>query len=196
MQRPNFYPRPPRGGRPTTLVESLSRLYISIHALREEGDIGGHIPWQPQKNFYPRPPRGGRPGRREPSWRGLSDFYPRPPRGGRRAVHRSDHGQQPISIHALREEGDIHADHVLNQMQDFYPRPPRGGRRAQPILQRWNGNFYPRPPRGGRRQTFAACGRWRKFLSTPSARRATEDVIGVDGGRRISIHALREEGDL
>ena len=36
---------------------------ISIHALREEGDV-----------------------RRGPLWRGLSDFYPRPPRGGRRLL--------------------------------------------------------------------------------------------------------------
>ena len=34
-----------------------------------------------------------------------------------------------------------------------------------------------------------------KFLSTPSARRAT-DAVGVGGlGQLISIHALREEGD-
>ena len=33
------------------------------------------------------------------------------------------------------------------------------------------------------------------FLSTPSARRAT-DAVGVGGlGQLISIHALREEGD-
>ena len=34
------------------------------------------------------------------------------------------------------------------------------------------------------------------FLSTPSARRATQ-ILGVDGSQRaISIHALREEGDF
>ena len=79
---PNFYPRPPRGGRPHSSTVRLSGgaflstpsarratalaldgreiLHISIHALREEGDsvhrcsISGHI------YFYPRPPRGGR----------------------------------------------------------------------------------------------------------------------------------------
>ena len=37
---PNFYPRPPRGGRPVAgpLVDYTMR--ISIHALREEGDTG------------------------------------------------------------------------------------------------------------------------------------------------------------
>ena len=34
----NFYPRPPRGGRPRDLALRVMRLIISIHALREEGD--------------------------------------------------------------------------------------------------------------------------------------------------------------
>ena len=35
----NFYPRPPRGGRPDKpSVEELF-IQISIHALREEGDL-------------------------------------------------------------------------------------------------------------------------------------------------------------
>ena len=33
------------------------------------------------------------------------------------------------------------------------------------------------------------------FLSTPSARRATADELGELITNRISIHALREEGD-
>ena len=36
---------------------------------------------------------------------------------------------------------------------------------------------------------------FRRFLSTPSARRATADCCGKLGGICISIHALREEGD-
>ena len=55
----------------------------------------------------------------------------------------------------------------------FYPRPPRGGRRSVSGPAKQAKNFYPRPPRGGRphclRPPFT-CG---KFLSTPSARRAT-----------------------
>ena len=35
----DFYPRPPRGGRPVTLGCSHIRVMISIHALREEGDM-------------------------------------------------------------------------------------------------------------------------------------------------------------
>ena len=33
------------------------------------------------------------------------------------------------------------------------------------------------------------------FLSTPSARRATEEYMRIRMGQFISIHALREEGD-
>ena len=57
----HFYPRPPRGGRPSIPEAGADLVDISIHALREEGD---HI--VPAKTsltfyFYPRPPRGGRP---------------------------------------------------------------------------------------------------------------------------------------
>ena len=37
-RNPNFYPRPPRGGRLCRLVTLRPRKMISIHALREEGD--------------------------------------------------------------------------------------------------------------------------------------------------------------
>ena len=124
----NFYPRPPRGGRPLAPHRGSLRSKISIHALREEGDIlvtGNSLP---QRYFYPRPPRGGRlaastnsgsqcsflstPSARRATYLVASDpdltvhFYPRPPRGGR--PPRSPCGAGPgwISIHALREEGD------------------------------------------------------------------------------------------
>ena len=34
----NFYPRPPRGGRPGGVETNENSVFISIHALREEGD--------------------------------------------------------------------------------------------------------------------------------------------------------------
>ena len=78
-----------------------------------------------------------------------------------------------ISIHALREEGDTAAT----------------GKDTVP----WY--FYPRPPRGGRLALRHIADEIEKFLSTPSARRATQscslDTIDIP----ISIHALREEGD-
>ena len=38
--RDNFYPRPPRGGRPHRGRSVRPGIRISIHALREEGDLG------------------------------------------------------------------------------------------------------------------------------------------------------------
>ena len=40
----NFYPRPPRGGRPYFTDVLCISLKISIHALREEGDEGNEKP--------------------------------------------------------------------------------------------------------------------------------------------------------
>ena len=128
---------------------------------------------------------------------------------------------QMISIHALREEGDASPVQPLRMVGNFYPRPPRGGRPSPSSLPSWRGgNFYPRPPRGGRRGPLTcAFDISSQFLSTPSARRATdhriadleekERFLSTPSARRatltlpqsmrpcqrISIHALREEGD-
>ena len=146
-------------------------------------------------------------------------FYPRPPRGGRRSACRRKLRCCPISIHALREEGDCrHArDHAVQL--NFYPRPPRGGRqylyrsyhtlggflstpsarRATPTATtslNSRKNFYPRPPRGGRPVVVLQHVGFHQFLSTPSARRATFYRPGRYLPGMISIHALREEGDV
>ena len=107
---------------------------------------------------------------RRPSHR---HFYPHPPRGGRRFALATIIGYIPISIHALREEGDRPAGHL--------PPPVR--------------YFYPRPPRGGRHFSSADKTADQRFLSTPSVRRATERDARTGSGTEISIHALREEGD-
>ena len=56
---------------------------------------------------------------------------------------------------------------------DFYPRPPRGGRRPSLRATTCHTYFYPRPPRGGRQRPCGKRGKPLRFLSTPSARRAT-----------------------
>ena len=114
-----------------------------------------------------------------------------------------------ISIHALREEGDRVRRRIGSVLANFYPRPPRGGRHAHSLILPSLSDFYPRPPRGGRlSQMFLQC-RLRNFyprpprpysvtfvfLSTPSARRATVTAQRRIEEVRISIHALREEGD-
>ena len=285
-QAPDFYPRPPRGGRRVIVHVYVGQKVISIHALREEGDVRPLVGACSGSYFYPRPPRGGRhlmPDfrfcskvisihalREEGDVRPLvgacsgSYFYPRPPRGGRRLLSINSRPFEiflstpsarratvilhvpseafPISIHALREEGDSTWIRRNNMAHNFYPRPPRGGRlldaRAQDPEARisihalreegdgsptrpttTSSNFYPRPPRGGRPGKSLRWTAWRIFLSTPSARRATlsareraiveylflstpsaRRATGWDthpGGRgSISIHALREEGDL
>ena len=145
-------------------------------------------------------------------------FYPRPPRGGRRSVDSLLSHHDPISIHALREEGDRRRNAGLAVVIDFYPRPPRGGRLfcvprscasmtflSTPSARRATSrqdrrialleDFYPRPPRGGRLSGRVSPSGSLIFLSTPSARRATSRRQVLSHLRLISIHALREEGD-
>ena len=58
-------------------------------------------------NFYPRPPRGGRRYSVKKQKQRKLNFYPRPPRGGRRVMGYITIFTERISIHALREEGDV-----------------------------------------------------------------------------------------
>ena len=146
--------------------------------------------------FYPRPPRGGRQGSNKDK-EGFGDFYPRPPRGGRLQDFTEAPHTLAISIHALREEGDRTERKANKRTAHFYPRPPRGGRPAAPY------EFRPLPVRflstpSARRATAAALlGALADaiFLSTPSARRATINGHRFFKEATISIHALREEGD-
>ena len=125
-------------------------------------------------NFYPRPPRGGRPCPWPPAPR-QADFYPRPPRGGRRGNHYKLAAyliflSTPSARRATRSSG-----RKWPRPSYFYPRPPRGGRPPLPPgPAAEHRDFYPRPPRGGRPR--------KQFL--------------VWQHRGISIHALREEGDI
>ena len=57
-------------------------------------------------------------------------------------------------------------------------------------------HFYPRPPRGGRPYRDLIIAQKSPFLSTPSARRATPKYVRLGADLEISIHALREEGDI
>ena len=81
----NFYPRPPRGGRPIRRGSLPLLRIISIHALREEGDNTICTCTQFRHHFYPRPPRGGRHKTLNQVYNKGVNFYPRPPRGGRPA---------------------------------------------------------------------------------------------------------------
>ena len=168
---------------------------ISIHALREEGDAMMGAAYTADRYFYPRPPRGGRPladlgctitseflstpsARRATASRSsstrTSTFLSTP--SARRATNylAGPIGDFLISIHALREEGDLRLDQVLDLAAEFLSTP--SARRATCRQHRHRGDsryFYPRPPRGGRR---GVCCCAVKIL-------------------QISIHALREEGD-
>ena len=169
---------------------------ISIHALREEGDLSPCAALLLRLEFLSTP-------------------------SARRATfqHRYQERVTLISIHALREEGDALDYAAKIKHAQFLSTP--SARRATfvpsrllwehfeflstPSARRATGfgaqtpsgvyDFYPRPPRGGRQDSETNGFRIIKFLSTPSARRATTRPPRPRRWHSISIHALREEGD-
>ena len=191
----NFYPRPLRGGRQLSsalLVTSALFLStpsarratghdrqeqaadgISIHALCEEGDSLRWCRRCPAKYFYPRPLRGGRRLRQRPEYlpirisihalceegdpslvnSNLDLFLFLSTPSARRATtirpHRHDGGA--ISIHALCEEGDLITEERRQELYiSIHALCEEGDHRHR---------------RGGHLRL--------RFLSTPSARRAT-----------------------
>ena len=146
----NFYPRPPRGGRLALVVQTAWRYLISIHALREEGDV------------------------LSPEFHTSRVLFLSTP-SARRATYNPAFGQagRPISIHALRGEGDGWASCTCLHQVHFYPRPPRGGRLFNLYRHPVRVVFLSTPSAGratlGRHETGLQQG----FLSTPSAGRAT-----------------------
>ena len=189
-----FYPRPPRGGRRQHAGGILRRLIflstpsarratpqvrrkrcnsqISIHALREEGDLKYRLVTIHTTYFYPRPPRGGRP-QLKPRQTVREIFLSTPSARRATALRPTLAAAFIISIHALREEGDLRPCLRAVWAVDFYPRPPRGGRLSRSQFQHIRNaflstpsarratlgaghnrptihHFYPRPPRGGR----------------------------------------------
>ena len=145
---------------------------ISIHALREEGDTATPTTLSNELNFYPRPPRGGR-----------------------LDVSVVQLSLEDISIHALREEGDCGTGHVAGNSRISIHALREEGDRHPGELHPVALYFYPRPPRGGRLSVLLLSFKAKRFLSTPSARRATKVLLTMRQLFEISIHALREEGD-
>ena len=168
----NFYPRPPRGGRPPAVARGYPSAKISIHALREEGDAGPQLRERPERiSIHALREEGDEEGPKV--FRLKTNFYPRPPRGGR-----------PLTVR-------------LSALPRSFLSTPSARRatRSAATRRRRCSNFYPRPPRGGRLSPSCVYALHWKFLSTPSARRATKAIDDYTMQLIISIHALREEGD-
>ena len=204
----NFYPRPPRGGRPCSYSRiTKGVLFLSTPSARRA--TSG--PLNERSNriyFYPRPPRGGRP----VLFMELLVI-----------LHISIHALREegdafsagascfcaISIHALREEGDLPGLFLTLLILLFLSTPSarratlsqgrflaeesisihalrEEGDRVRSSQHRAAQNFYPRPPRGGRRTTPLRSNTHSGFLSTPSARRATY-VDAADNALKVFL---------
>ena len=82
-------------------------------------------------------------------------------------------GENKISIHALREEGDSAGACIRPHLQHFYPRPPRGGRPGQ--------------------HSGVECNHHISIHALREEGDIQQQLMRVS--HTISIHALREEGD-
>ena len=197
----NFYPRPPRGGRPKKEVcEWTSTRFLSTPSARRATVFRGSscilfsFLSTPSARRATSPLKSPMPE--------LTNFYPRPPRGGRQSKFPGVFQGFHISIHALREEGDVAALKEAMRHQAFLSTP--SARRA--TLLEENGaadvpiSIHALREEGDRKCRFAIPA-IRSFLSTPSARRATGDIpwavkmeikfLSTPSARRATAGAVR-----
>ena len=192
----HFYPRPPRGGRQAHVaVHQPSGPFLSTPSARRATRLGV-CQGAAEFHFYPRPPRGGRHGISLTKRNG-EIFLSTP--SARRATLLLHQRCSPmirfLSTPSARRATE--GGYVGSDLYKFLSTP--SARRAtvtSTATMPRRTHFYPRPPRGGRRISAPFFCGYPRFLSTPSARRAT--VANLDSGvpDGISIHALREEGDV
>ena len=169
----NFYPRPPQGGRPLQFPLVRTDDVISIHALREEGDLKGQKKVVGRYLFLSTPsarratdatttgsntgtflstPSARRATRAARSCKSASIFLSTPSARRATTFSRHHHVAEAISIHALREEGDVRCkDLILGQQISIHALREEGDS-PRPTAAFLSSNFYPRPPRGGRRR--------------------------------------------
>ena len=213
----DFYPRPPRGGRPDGVGScTITSGFLSTPSARRATRCPASLIWS-RWYFYPRPPRGGR--RAPLLWISMHTIFLSTPSARRATAGLAQSlDDLRISIHALREEGDRYFNCNNAPSNSFLSTPSarratctsagrfhsegisihalrEEGDGAARAAERSRQYFYPRPPRGGRQLSGFFYDSHHKFLSTPSARRATVLVSMVIDREPISIHALREEGD-
>ena len=158
--------------------------FLSTPSARRATRITPRLPPR-LSNFYPRPPRGGRPGLRCLRGRDHRISIHALREEGDLASRRLRVHDKVISIHALREEGDIgkKEDELLPVLFLSTPSARRATRRCLSLSNRLS-NFYPRPPRGGRHESATVTFKAKEFLSTPSARRATRVSLSTVPGLR------------
>ena len=123
-------------------------------------------------------------------------FYPRPPRGGRPDMPPAPPVPRCISIHALREEGDLQR-FLFRGSHDVFLSTPSARRATAAQCLRFGPlqiSIHALREEGDYIGMFTAALSG-QFLSTPSARRATGNGGIFHALHNISIHALREEGD-
>ena len=171
----DFNPRPPWGGRPRHMSLAVEMSGISIHALRGEGDRFSAPYPKNHRNFNPRPPWGGR--------------------------HRNclNLPKTFLRFQSTPSVGRATSPASRLDLTLTFQSTPSVGRATYVIFskEKITANFNPRPPWGGRLKFLCD---WRNrlgFQSTPSVGRATLKKMWISADdSRISIHALRGEGDV
>ena len=169
----NFYPRPPRGGRHSAL-SALPSIFVFLSTPSARRATAHSCPVFGRKTFLSTPSARRATSTFSIFWIIVSKFLSTPSARRATVFPEQTAGNEEISIHALREEGDTVSRAVsCISFISIHALREEGDVDYETYL-----NIQ------------------KEFLSTPSARRATYEYYWASVFASISIHALREEGDL
>ena len=145
----------PSVGRATSLTMKLTcNTYISIHALRGEGDAKAAAEWATGRNFNPRPPWGGR-------------------------LKSLDLDDDKMAFQSTPSVGRATLGIIIFSPNIIFQSTPSVGRATAPTKSPPAELIYfnPRPPWGGRLHQLVETPASKEFQSTPSVGRATGSVL-------------------
>ena len=190
-----FYPRSPRGERPSASPRFHDSANISIHVPREGNDDPRHFSVDGQRSFLSTFPARGTTACPQPRIPWQSYFYPRSPRGERPAIPLVMIEPGNISIHVPREgnDGRTQSHRLRHRISIHVPREGNDPRHCchPPIAGQFLSTF---PARG----TTGCDDSAKSFLdiSIHVPREGNdEDINSITPEQVISIHVPREGND-
>ena len=172
---PSMFQSTPSGGKATIVASNeVYRTTVSIHAFRGEGDLdlAQRLAVLSPVSIHAFRGEGDETPVTQPT---KGSGFQSTPSGGKATTTSNELSLSGrVSIHAFRGEGDSCASSC--------------NRRAF-------ASFNPRLPGGRRHYGTEDVAEYRKFQSTPSGGKATQEAGNSGGSAHVSIHAFRGEGD-
>ena len=175
-----FYPRHPRGWRPSRTAPRAGSRWVSIHATLAGGDSSTVILGCYTSVFLSTPPSRVATAGPCQAHRRHPRFYPRHPRGWRPTLRRAIIKILHVSIHATLAGGDQALRLTMSMLSLFLSTPPSRVATTRSLCRLiFHSGFYPRHPRG-----------WRRLTTIGAIKKGTVSIHATLAGGDVLLHRV------